>query len=61
MDQDGVQVELFTGVCAGILRLSIRMGNHFLTDNLAMVSPIWIIPTEDPHIAQWSRCQLEVA
>ena len=40
MDQDGVQVELFTGVCAGILRLSIRMGNQFSTDNLAMVSSV---------------------
>ena len=50
MDKDGVQVELLTGVCAGILRLSIKIGNQFSTDNLAMVSPIWIIPTEDPHI-----------
>ena len=50
MDRDGVQVELLIGVCAGILRLSIKMGNQFSTDHLAMVSPIWIIPTEDPHI-----------
>ena len=43
MDRDGVQVELLIGVCAGILRLSIKMGNQFSTDKLAMVTNHWLV------------------
>ena len=37
MDRDGVQVELLIGVCAGILRLSISIGNQFSTNVLLTV------------------------
>ena len=38
-----------TAVCAGILRLSISMGNQFSTDYLATVGPILMRPKADPH------------
>ena len=38
-----------TAVSAGILRLSISMGNQFSTDYLATVGPILMRPKADPH------------
>ena len=51
---------LTTAVCAGFVRLSIPMGNQFSTANLAMVGPILMIPTADPHdilipIQHWKK------
>ena len=37
------------GVCAGIFKKEILMGNQVLTDNLATAGPIWLILTTDPY------------